>query len=245
MSSCMYSRFQGTQMEFLSPPVARLVELGTVCPSVLPIGACGLDPFISLSAQGLGSEEPFSMRVMWVVQWLRRTVRSIGVVSPPSRLRRRCETSLVFKHTGCVGNFVCSPAWALPLPVSEGYISLYKGGLTRQFFIRLVPTSPVQNRQHDCSRQPDWFPSPQITRPRLPPASVPSGRWQVAEIKGHQRHEVFIWDPRRASCTFLPQLSSHSAQVNSRTHRPQKLKCLISLCTNPVSILSVPFQTVR
>jgi hypothetical protein len=30
-----------------------------------------------------------------------------------------------------------------------------------------------------------------------------------------------------------------------RTHRPQKLICLISLCTNPVSILSVPIQTVR
>jgi hypothetical protein len=34
-------------------------------------------------------------------------------------------------------------------------------------------------------------------------------------------------------------------QAKCRTHRPQKLKCLISLCTNPVSILSVPIQTVR
>jgi hypothetical protein len=34
-------------------------------------------------------------------------------------------------------------------------------------------------------------------------------------------------------------------QVNSRTHVPQGLKCFISLCTNPVSILSVPIQTVR
>ena len=34
-------------------------------------------------------------------------------------------------------------------------------------------------------------------------------------------------------------------QANCETHRPQKLKCLISLCTNPVSILSVPIQTVR
>jgi hypothetical protein len=36
-----------------------------------------------------------------------------------------------------------------------------------------------------------------------------------------------------------------AVQANCRTHRPQKLKCLISLCTNPVSILSVPIQTVR
>ena len=34
-------------------------------------------------------------------------------------------------------------------------------------------------------------------------------------------------------------------QANCRTHRSQKLKCLISLCTNPVSILTVPIQTVR
>jgi hypothetical protein len=34
-------------------------------------------------------------------------------------------------------------------------------------------------------------------------------------------------------------------QTISKTHRPQKLKCLISLCTNPVSILSVPIQAVR
>jgi hypothetical protein len=34
-------------------------------------------------------------------------------------------------------------------------------------------------------------------------------------------------------------------QANCRTHRPQKLKCLISLCTNPVSILSVPIRTVH
>jgi hypothetical protein len=33
-------------------------------------------------------------------------------------------------------------------------------------------------------------------------------------------------------------------QANCRTHRPQQLKCLISLCTNPVSILSVYIQTV-
>ena len=36
-----------------------------------------------------------------------------------------------------------------------------------------------------------------------------------------------------------------NGQANCRTHRPQKLKCLISLCTNRVSILSVPIQTVR
>jgi hypothetical protein len=36
-----------------------------------------------------------------------------------------------------------------------------------------------------------------------------------------------------------------TVQANCRTHRPQKLKCLISLCTNPVSVLSVPIQTVR
>jgi hypothetical protein len=34
-------------------------------------------------------------------------------------------------------------------------------------------------------------------------------------------------------------------QANCRTHRPKKLKRLISLCTNPVSISSVPIQTVR
>jgi hypothetical protein len=38
---------------------------------------------------------------------------------------------------------------------------------------------------------------------------------------------------------------SSLVQANCRTHRPQKLKCLISLCTNPVSILSAPIQTVR
>ena len=36
-----------------------------------------------------------------------------------------------------------------------------------------------------------------------------------------------------------------AVQVNSRTQAHQKLKCLISLCTNLVSILSVPIQTVR
>ena len=36
-----------------------------------------------------------------------------------------------------------------------------------------------------------------------------------------------------------------TVQVNSRTHVPQKLTDLISLSTNPVSILSVPIQTVR
>jgi hypothetical protein len=34
-------------------------------------------------------------------------------------------------------------------------------------------------------------------------------------------------------------------QANCRTHRPHKLKRLISLCANPASILSVPIQTVR
>jgi hypothetical protein len=38
---------------------------------------------------------------------------------------------------------------------------------------------------------------------------------------------------------------SSVVQAKCRTHRPQKLECLISLCTNPVSILSVPIQTVR
>jgi hypothetical protein len=41
----------------------------------------------------------------------------------------------------------------------------------------------------------------------------------------------------------LPQI--WEGQANCRTHRPQELKCLISLCTNPVSIVSVPIQTVR
>jgi hypothetical protein len=182
-------------MEFLSPPVARLVELGTVCPSVLPIGACGLDPFISLSAQGLGSEEPFSMRVMWVVQWLRRTVRSIGVVSPPSRLRRRCETSLVFKLTGCGGNFVCSPAWALPLPVSEGYISLYKGGLTRQFFIRLVPTSPVRL----LPDSPTGSPAPKSLGPgSRPPAYLRgAGKSRKLKVTNATKYSYGTLDERR------------------------------------------------
>ena len=35
------------------------------------------------------------------------------------------------------------------------------------------------------------------------------------------------------------------AEANCRTRRPQKLKCLISLRTNPVSILSAPIQTVH
>jgi hypothetical protein len=39
--------------------------------------------------------------------------------------------------------------------------------------------------------------------------------------------------------------AQRALQANCRAHRPQKLKCSISLYTNPVSILSVPIQTVR
>jgi hypothetical protein len=53
---------------------------------------------------------------------------------------------------------------------------------------------------------------------------------------------------RRVPHCLSPQPSLSldlSLQANCRTHRPQKLKCLISLCTNPVSILSFPIQAVR
>jgi hypothetical protein len=39
-------------------------------------------------------------------------------------------------------------------------------------------------------------------------------------------------------------MRAHKVQVNSRTHVPQKLTGPVSLCTNPVSILSVRIQTV-
>jgi hypothetical protein len=43
-----------------------------------------------------------------------------------------------------------------------------------------------------------------------------------------------------------PPSASLEVQVNSRTHVPQKLKCIdFAICTNPVSILSVPIQTVH
>ena len=46
-----------------------------------------------------------------------------------------------------------------------------------------------------------------VSKLGLSPASVPRGAGKVAEIRGHQHHDVF-WDPRRASCDFLPQRPS-------------------------------------
>jgi hypothetical protein len=46
------------------------------------------------------------------------------------------------------------------------------------------------------------------------------------------------WSSREAA-------AAGTLQANCRTHRPQKLKCLIFLCTNPVPILSVPIHAVR
>jgi GTPase involved in cell partitioning and DNA repair len=49
--------------------------------------------------------------------------------------------------------------------------------------------------------------------------------------------------PNAGKSTLLAALSNAKCgriQASCRTHRPQKLKCLIALCTNPVSILSVP-----
>jgi serine/threonine protein phosphatase PrpC len=39
--------------------------------------------------------------------------------------------------------------------------------------------------------------------------------------------------------------TTRPVQVNSRTHVPLGIECLISLCTKPVSIFRVPIQTVR
>jgi hypothetical protein len=41
-----------------------------------------------------------------------------------------------------------------------------------------------------------------------------------------------------------PKIPRGYLRVNSRTHVPSRLTGLISLCSNPVSILSVPIQTV-
>jgi hypothetical protein len=55
-----------------------------------------------------------------------------------------------------------------------------------------------------------------------------------------------VWDSSIVQGPFsVAPRQTLALQANCRTHRPQKLKCLISLCTNPVSILSVPIQTVR
>ena len=58
----------------------------------------------------------------------------------------------------------------------------------------------------------------------------------VANVRG------FGWGITHGAVRDAPPI--FPLQANCRTHRPQKLKCLISLCTNPVSILSVPIQTV-
>jgi hypothetical protein len=50
---------------------------------------------------------------------------------------------------------------------------------------------------------------------------------------------------RRWAARLLHAHAAEVIQANSRTHRPQKLKCLISLFTNPVSILSVAIQNAR
>jgi hypothetical protein len=55
-------------------------------------------------------------------------------------------------------------------------------------------------------------------------------------------------DTYRARCpgVCLPHDDTlEGVQVNSRTHVPQKLTGFISLYTNPVSILTVPIQTVH
>ena len=46
----------------------------------------------------------------------------------------------------------------------------------------------------------------------------------------------------RVAAAPAAQQQRAEVQVNSSTHRPQKLKCLISRCTNPVSVLSLPYS---
>jgi hypothetical protein len=50
--------------------------------------------------------------------------------------------------------------------------------------------------------------------------------------------------PRESLCALLVRVASQPArsQVNSRTHVPQELTGLISLYTNPVSILASLFK---
>ena len=56
-----------------------------------------------------------------------------------------------------------------------------------------------------------------------------------------------LYYPQKPCVAAPPAVGSAGkpVQANCRTHRPQKLKRLISLCTIPVSILSVPDQTAR
>jgi hypothetical protein len=61
----------------------------------------------------------------------------------------------------------------------------------------------------------------------------------AADIVQHPLVDGLRWVLHRPIAVPAP------LQANCRTHRPQKLKRLISLCTNPVSILSVPIQAVR
>jgi hypothetical protein len=66
-------------------------------------------------------------------------------------------------------------------------------------------------------------------------------------LTAHERSaDIFraITDVDRTDCADGSILLKQ-VQVNSRTHVPQKLTSLISLCTNPVSILSAPIQTVN
>jgi hypothetical protein len=56
----------------------------------------------------------------------------------------------------------------------------------------------------------------------------------------HRSWTVFCRPVPNASITIRNLFVA--VQANCRTHRPQKLKCLISLCTKPVSILSVLFK---
>jgi hypothetical protein len=62
----------------------------------------------------------------------------------------------------------------------------------------------------------------------------------LAALLDYVEAEGLEW---RSALEYLPDgLVVRPHLVNSRTHVPWKLKCSISLCTNPVSILSLLFK---
>jgi hypothetical protein len=71
------------------------------------------------------------------------------------------------------------------------------------------------------------------------------GAGKVAEIRGHQHHDVFMGPPRHASCNFLPKLSSHRSRQNPLTWRlflraRSPSKKLTTLATSLLDAMKAP-----
>ena len=78
-------------------------------------------------------------------------------------------------------------------------------------------------------------------------------RWRARALRAQLATVFRLWrsEKKRSGAdragverTHLQLASAREVQVNSRTHVPQMLTGLISLCTNPVSMLRVSIQTV-